>query len=203
MQVFLRHVDDAEHAGIGEIEAEHHLAGVFRLAFDRKRHFVLVFGDIVGADVDLDIDRRLLLLRRQRGRRVRIFERQVLGVLRQHVQLGRRGRLGRRAVTVGHGSLSWSVRAGAGFAAECARKAKMPLSGRVAIIALPRSTRRTIALRASGPGLSDRRRRQIPATQAVLPRVACSKLLNMRDFRASSGFPLAAKTRYNSAVANG
>src|SRR6266478_3858403 len=30
-----------------------------------------------------------------------------------------------------------------------------------------------------------------------------SKLLNMRDFRPGSGFPLAAKTRYNSLVANG
>jgi hypothetical protein len=27
-------------------------------------------------------------------------------------------------------------------------------------------------------------------------------LLNMRDFRACEGFPLAAKTRYNSAVAD-
>jgi hypothetical protein len=31
---------------------------------------------------------------------------------------------------------------------------------------------------------------------------ACSKLLNMRDFRAASGFPLAAKTEYNTIVAN-
>ncbi|HEX9468829.1 MAG TPA: hypothetical protein VF957_04760, partial [Bradyrhizobium sp.] len=29
-----------------------------------------------------------------------------------------------------------------------------------------------------------------------------SKLLNMRDFRAASGFPLEAKTRYNSIVAD-
>ena len=29
-----------------------------------------------------------------------------------------------------------------------------------------------------------------------------SKLLNVRDFRACQGFPLAAKTRYNSLVAN-
>ena len=105
MQVFLRHVDDAEHAGIGELEAEHHLAGVFSLALDRKRHFELVFREIVGGNIDLDVDRRLLLLRRQRGGRVRILERQVLGVLRQHVELGR-GLLGRRAVAVGHETLS-------------------------------------------------------------------------------------------------
>ena len=85
----LRHVHDAEHAGIGELEAEHHLAAVFGLALDRQRHLVLVLGDVVGADIDLDVDRRLLLLRRQRGGRVRILERQVLGVLRQHVELGR------------------------------------------------------------------------------------------------------------------
>jgi hypothetical protein len=108
MQVLLRHVHDPEHTGIGEVEAEHHLAAVFGLALDRKRHFELVFGDIVGADVDLDIDRGLLLLRRQRGRRVRILERQVLGVLRQHVQLGSGGRLGRCAIAVGHENLSWS-----------------------------------------------------------------------------------------------
>jgi hypothetical protein len=35
-----------------------------------------------------------------------------------------------------------------------------------------------------------------------LPRMH-SKLLNMRYFRASEGFPLAAKTRYNSAMATG
>ena len=44
MQVLLGHVHDAEHAGIGEVEAEHHLSGVFGLALDRQRHFELVFG---------------------------------------------------------------------------------------------------------------------------------------------------------------
>ena len=58
----LRHIDDAEHAGIGELEAEHHLAGVFGLALDRKRHFELVFREIVRGNVDLDVDGRLLLL---------------------------------------------------------------------------------------------------------------------------------------------
>ena len=89
MQVFLRDVDDPEHAGIGELETEHHLAGVFGLAFDRQHHLELVLGEVVGADIDLNVDRRLLLLRRERGRRVRILERQIFGVLRQHVQLGR------------------------------------------------------------------------------------------------------------------
>ncbi len=115
MQVLLRYIEKTEYAGIGQIEAEHHLASVFRLALDLKRHLVFVFGGIVGADVDLDIDRRLRRLRRQRAGCVRIFERQVLGILRQHVQLGRRGRLGGRTVTVGHGSLSWNILRRAGL----------------------------------------------------------------------------------------
>src|SRR6478735_9064231 len=149
MQVFLWYVHDAEYAGIGQIEAEHQLAGILRLAFDRKRHFVLVFRDIVGADIDLDIDRGLLLLRRQRARSVRILEGQVLRVLRQHVQLGRRGRLGRRAVAVGHGSLSWNVveRADSGFALNSLISCENALLGRVAIIAPARSTRTTITYR--------------------------------------------------------
>ena len=78
MQVLLGHVHNAKHAGILQVEAEHQLSGAFGLALDRQRHFELVFGEVVGGDVDLDVDRRLLLLGRQRGRRVRIFERQVL-----------------------------------------------------------------------------------------------------------------------------
>ena len=105
MQVFLRHIDDAEHAGIGQLEAEHHLAGVFSLALDRKRHFELVFREVIRGNVDLDVDGRLLLLRRQGGGGVRILERQILGVLGQHVELGR-GLFGRCAVAVGHETLS-------------------------------------------------------------------------------------------------
>ena len=155
MQVFLRHVQDAEYPGIGEVEAEHHLAGVFRLALDRQRHFVLVFGDVVGADVDLDVDRRLLLLRRQRTRCVRILERQVLGVLRQHVELGegplrevRRCRWSWKSLLErfqASGDRSGvQIRSGLG---------KMLLTGRVANIAPPSSTRTTMAPRPAAPGL--------------------------------------------------
>ena len=108
MQVFLRYIQDAEHPGIGQLEAEHQLAAVLRLAFDRQRHLIFVLGGTVGADIDLDIDRRLLLLRRQRAGCVRVLEREVLGILRQHVQLGRRARFGRCAIAVGHESSSWS-----------------------------------------------------------------------------------------------
>src|SRR5258708_10133097 len=196
MQVFLWHVHNAEYAGIGQIEAEHQLAGIFRLAFDRKRHFIFVFRDIVGADIDLDVDRGLLLLRRQRARGVRIIERKVLGVLRQHVQLGRRGRLGRRAVAVGHGVspgtwLSERHR----FCASIRSSAKEnALVGRVAIIAAARSTRTTIA------SCPPRRAETIGRRGKYRPLgwIVYSKLLNMRDFPPGSGFPLAPKTRYTS-----
>src|SRR5947209_10972665 len=113
MQVLRRHVQDAEDAGVGQLEAEHQLAAVFGLALDRQRHLELVFGNIVGGDLDLDIDRWLLLLRGQRGRRIRILEREVLGILRQNVQLRSRSSFGRRAIAVGHDSLSCSVRSAA------------------------------------------------------------------------------------------
>ena len=124
MQVLLGHVHNPEYAGVSQIKTEHHLAGIFSFAFYRKRHFEFVFGDIVGADVDLDVDRWLLSLRRKRTGRVWILERQVLGVLRQHVELRRRGRFGRRAVAIGHGSVSWSVlkRAASMIAVEFARE---------------------------------------------------------------------------------
>ncbi|MEY9281585.1 DNA polymerase III epsilon subunit [Bradyrhizobium yuanmingense] len=102
VQVLLGHVDDPEHAGIGELEREHHFTGGLGLALDRQRHLEFLFTEIVGVDVDLDVDLRRLALRLQRARSVGIFEREVLGVLRQHVELGSLGRLGRGAVTVGH-----------------------------------------------------------------------------------------------------
>src|SRR5271169_835082 len=183
MQVFLRHIEDPEHAGIGEVEAEHQLAAALRLALDREGHFEFIFGDVVGTDVDLDIDCRLLLLRRQRGRSVRVFERKILGVLRQHVQLGRRGRLGRRAVTVGHQSLSWNVLSErAGLRPNSPISYEKALSGRVAIIASPPSTRTTIAPDWPGYDLRDGKKGPRPTIKPGQAPNAYSKLLNMRDF---------------------
>ena len=64
-----------------------------------------------------------------------------------HVQLRRRGRLGRRAVAVGHGSLSWNVLSErkAGLRPNSQVEYQNALSRRVAIIASPPSTRTTIA----------------------------------------------------------
>src|SRR5258708_30980380 len=71
----------------------------------------------------------------------------------------------------------------------------MRLSGRVAFIGPPHSTRTTIVRRRpSGSGKV--------ANPGHWRLGGHSKLLNMRDFRAASGFPLEAKTRYNSIVAD-
>ena len=65
----------------------------------------------------------------------------------------------------------------------------MPWSGRVAIIAPPHSTRTTKAGGEPGGGSKPGAMPKIPIAGAdSLPRIR-SKLLNMRDFRASEGFP--------------
>jgi len=151
MQIFLWHVDDPKHAGVSQFEAEHHLSAALGLALNRKRHFELVLGDIVGVNIDLNVDRWWLLLRRQRRWRIRIFKRKVLGVLRQHVQLGRRGRLRRRAIAVGHKNLPGTfARRGSIYAPEFADKVRKRPVGRVAIIGAPASTRRN-AVPATAP----------------------------------------------------
>src|SRR5262249_3948237 len=134
-------------------EGKQHLAAVLRLAVDVQRHLELVLGDVVGGNVDLDVDLRLLLLLLlQRRGRVRVLERQILGVLRQHVELGRGSLLG-GAVAVGHEN---SPGAGGGrrtgfrpqFACE---GAKMPGSARVAIIGPSPSTRSRMRIARATP----------------------------------------------------
>jgi len=106
---------NAEYAGIGQIEAEHQLAGIFRLA-STKASLRIRFPNIVGADVDLDVDRGLLLLRRQRAGSVRILERKVL-VYCASTFNWEEGPLLRRAVAVVMGSLLERVLSdGTGFA---------------------------------------------------------------------------------------
>jgi hypothetical protein len=79
----------------------------------------------------------------------------------------------------------------------------MPVSGRVAIIAPPHSTRTTIAPAPPGSSLRDRPARLIAAMQAGLLPGLRAKLLNMRDFRASSGFPSRPKRATIHLVVNG
>src|ERR1700730_5267374 len=74
----------------------------------------------------------------------------------------------------------------------------MPVSGQVAIVAPPHSTRTTIT---PGPPL----RAQAGAGRRKYPSLAAGihpKLLNMRDFPTFEGFPPPPKTRYNSFLAN-
>jgi hypothetical protein len=65
----------------------------------------------------------------------------------------------------------------------------MPLSGRVAIIAPPHSTRTTIAYGSPSGAATIGSARQIPRMKAGLARRVHAKLLNMRDFQALSRFP--------------
>ena len=85
---FLRDVAEREQARIGEVDDERDLLTGLGADFDLQRDFVHVVAHLVRADVELHVDRgRVLLL--IDGRRVRILEREVLHVLRQHTRLGR------------------------------------------------------------------------------------------------------------------
>ena len=100
MQTFLRNVLDAEHAGKCQIETEQQSLGTLRAAFEFQHDLDIGIRHRRRVDVDLDADLRLLLARVERARRVRIFEREILDVLRQHVELRRHLRLslGRPAI---------------------------------------------------------------------------------------------------------
>src|SRR5207249_9946730 len=55
--------------------------------FELEGDLVVAFGELADADIDLDIDRGLRLARRQRARRIRILEREVLDVLGEDSEL--------------------------------------------------------------------------------------------------------------------
>ena len=202
VQVFLRHVHDTEHAGIGQVEAEQHLAAVSALPSIKSATSNSFSATLLALTLIWMLIAGCCACGHQRGRRVRIFERQVLGILRQHVQLGGRSCLGGRTVAVGHRNLSWSISSEQGpVASEFAHEGRKGLcraNGYHRAASFHKDDGpATAAAAGSGPGargLKDHRR---------VSEVAKLKLLNMRDFRASSGFPLAAKTGYNTMVANG
>src|SRR5439155_11152846 len=87
MQVLLRHILDAEDAGEGQVEGEQHRAFEFRLAFELERNLEVSRRQLADADIDLDVDRGLRFLRRQRARGVGVLEREILDVLAEHAQL--------------------------------------------------------------------------------------------------------------------
>ena len=81
---------DAEQARIFEVD---HKAGALiglRRHIDLQRHFIEILADAVGGDVELHIDLRCVLPLVDRGR-VRVFERQILHILRN--QADRRARV--------------------------------------------------------------------------------------------------------------
>src|SRR6516225_10807941 len=108
-EVLLRDIDQAEHAAVIEIEGEQDAADQLRLALELELDLEVGGRHLSRVDVDLDADLRLLLLE-QRVRRVGVFERKILDVLRKDAEartcgLGRcRGRF--TAIRrIGHGVL--------------------------------------------------------------------------------------------------
>ncbi len=89
MHLVLRNILDPENAGIDQIECEQHGTGRVRFAFDLQFDLNVVATERIGVDVDLQIDRGLLLRGLQRTRRIGILEREVLDVLRKNIKLRR------------------------------------------------------------------------------------------------------------------
>src|SRR5205823_10069097 len=105
--------------GIDQLKSEQHLPAVFCLAVELELDFDVAFGKRRGIHVDLDIDRGLLLLRagRERLRRVGVLEGEILGVLRENIELRLR---------------ALPAVAGDGHGSSLTRDAEFPLSGGVA-----------------------------------------------------------------------
>ena len=75
LQCLRRYVLDAKDAGEGQVERKQNGAGVLGLAFEIERDLIIGLGELLDGDIDLNVDGGLRLRRRQRARRVRIFER--------------------------------------------------------------------------------------------------------------------------------
>src|SRR5262249_33326213 len=87
LQRLSRHVLDAKNAGEGQIEGKQNRSGGLGLAFELERDFIIGLRELLDADVDLDVDGGLRLLRRQGARCVRILKREILDVLAKHGEL--------------------------------------------------------------------------------------------------------------------
>src|SRR5215813_1488699 len=123
LQMLRRHILESEYARKREVEGKHHGSGIFRLAFDSQRHLVFNLTKLLQSEVDGDVDRRLVLTRCQRLRRIGILEREILDVLAQHIELGESLlglRLRFRRAAIGRGHLRY-LRAGR-VSAPCRRR---------------------------------------------------------------------------------
>src|SRR6516162_5655104 len=107
LQCLCRHVLDAENASECQVEGKQDRSGALGLAFELQGDFVVGLGKLLGAHVDLNVDRRLRLIGRQGARRVRILEREILDVLPKHAEL----RLALRSARARRGS---AIAAGGG-----------------------------------------------------------------------------------------
>src|SRR5262249_55205795 len=119
MHVFLRNIPDPEHAGIDQLEGEQHLTARFRFALELELDLDIGLGQRRSIHIDLDIDRGLLRPPLERVRCIGILEGEILGVLRQNIDL--RLLAGAAVSDGGH----WS---------SLTRDAEPPLSGGVANI---------------------------------------------------------------------
>jgi len=62
---------------------EHRLVAVLGFRIQRQHDIEIRIGKRVGVDVHIDVDRRRLVAGLQRTRRTRIFEGEILGILRK------------------------------------------------------------------------------------------------------------------------
>src|SRR5262245_17583706 len=105
LQCLCRYVLDAENASERQIEGKQDGSGVLGLAFELEGNLVVGLGELLRADVDLNVDRWLGLTGRQGARRIRILEREVLDVLPKHAELclALRSALARRGPAIAAG----------------------------------------------------------------------------------------------------
>ena len=115
LELVVGHVAHAEQPRIFQLDDEADQLGILRGDIDLQRYFEQIVADIVGTDVELDVDLRRVLHLINRGR-IRILERQILHILRDQadrrqivfaVRKGFGGEFGRGVV--GHVGLAFPV----------------------------------------------------------------------------------------------
>src|SRR5262249_32316404 len=83
----LRDIQHAEHAGECQVEGEKNAPRGFGFSFELERNFIVGFRKLLDADINLNLDVGLSLIRVERTLRIRILEREVLDVLSKNVEL--------------------------------------------------------------------------------------------------------------------
>src|SRR5262249_30865437 len=87
LQCLCRYVLHAENASERQIEGEEDRSGALGLAFELEGDFVVGLGQLLGADIDLNVDRGLRLIRRQGARRLGFLDGEVFVVSPTHTEL--------------------------------------------------------------------------------------------------------------------